>query len=778
MNRLLRTAALAALLAISSLVSPPYAHGQAAKPTRLIDQPAYDVLTLDKSNDSKVLKVYPVSLPGRKLPEKPKSTDKLKVKLLDDGVEYEVNWQHIEKLEFFEQLVLAEANQLTAAGKFDEAYDDFAFLLNLYPQLPGLNESRQSYLYLAAGAAFRQQKYDEALAVLEELLKHNPNYRAGETSPTLLQVLGNIADRIITAYVEQQDYRAARVLLARLSQQYKAENEPFAQRARQQLSDLAARRLEEAKTHLAAGRFVEAHDAAGSMKLIWPDLPGAAEIAAEIARRHPLIAVGVEHPALSFDTLSLQNISARRAGRLTERLLVEMTGLGPEGGKYVSPYGAVSRSDDGLALIFRLPAGPGNSTAAYDLAQRLLSRAQPGSPEYQPTWGRIVAAVRSSGTNEVQVDLRLPHVLPEALVQVPLGVSTAAGPSRMTPFTLLSRDERQTRLVANEQYLFKGAAQPAEIVERHFADPQRALIALRRGEIDLLDRVFPGDIAALASDASLVVAPYRAPTTHVLAIRSEHPFLANRNFRRALVYGCNREQLLLQGLLRDRPRPGFRTISAPFPAPFGDLPAYGYDSQIEPRAFDQRLALTLRIVADGEIKSASEKQMLPVPKLTPLVLGHPADETSRIACRGLAKQWKQIGVECSLVEFPPGVFDDPAAADATKKCDLVYLQLATWEPLVDAGRLLATGGVAPAASGVIQLTLREIEQARNWQQARERLLHLHRLVHEDVALIPLWQTLDHFAYRRSLAGITADRLRLYQDVEQWHSTAQLAGTQP
>lgn len=765
-------ALVAALLACISIA--PAAVAQ-EKGTRLIDQSPYDVLTLDKSNDSKVLRIYPVNLPGRKLPEKPKPTDKLKVKLVDDGMDYEVNWQHVAKLEFFEQLVLAEANQLTAAGKFDEAYDDFAFLLNFYPQTAGLPESRQSYLYLAAGAAFRQQKYDEALAVLEELLAQNPNYRAGENSPTLIAVLGNIADRILAGYIEKQDYRAARVLLARLSQQYKAANEPFVQKARQQLSDLAAARLEQAKTHLAAGRFIEAHDAASSMKLVWPDLPGAAEIAAEIARRHPLVNVGVEHPALALDSLSLHNVAARRAGRLSQRLLVELTGLGPEGGKYASPYGAVTRSDDGLALLFRLPAGPGHASAAYDLAQRLLSRAQPGGAEYQPTWSRIVAAVRTSGVNEVQVDLKLPHVLPEALVQVPIGVGDAA--KRMTPFTLLSRDPEQTRFVANDEYEFRGAGQPAEVIERHFADPQRALLALKRGEVDVLDRVFPGDIAAVASDAALAVAPYGAPTTHVLAVRSEHPFLANRNFRRALLYGCNRKQLLEQGLLRDRPRPGFREVSAPFPAPFGELAAYGYDDQIAPRAFDQRLALTLRIVAAGEIKAAHEKQMQPVPKLTPLTLGHPADETSRITCRGLVKQWKLIGVECKLVEFPPGVFDDPAT-DAAKKCDLVYLQLAAWEPLVDAARLLGQGGLVPAASPAIQLTLREIEQARNWQQARERLLHLHRLVHEDVALLPLFQTLDHFAYRRSLAGMSEGRMKLYQNVEQWRTSVQVAGVRP
>jgi peptide/nickel transport system substrate-binding protein len=178
-------------------------------------------------------------------------------------------------------------------------------------------------------------------------------------------------------------------------------------------------------------------------------------------------------------------------------------------------------------------------------------------------------------------------------------------------------------------------------------------------------------------------------------------------------------------------------------------------------------------LAQGELKAAFEKQKKKAPELTPLRLGHPADETSRIACRGLAKDWKRIGVECKLVEFKPGVFDD-----AEQRCDLVYLQLAAWEPVVDAERLLGAQGLAPAENRAIQLALRQIDSARNWQQVRQRLVVLHRLVHEDATILPLWQTMDHFAYRRTLAGITPRRLQLYQDVEQWRAAPNLARSQP
>ena len=769
-------AALACVLAADTL-TPVGALAQEAK--RFFEQEPYDIITLNAANENKVIRVFPLALPDRKIPEKPKPSDKLRIKLVEDGSEYEVAWNDIAKVELFEQMVLAEANRITAEGKFDEAYDFFVFLLSYYPNAPGVAEGRQTYLYLAAGSAFRQKKYDEALAVLEELLALNPNYRGGENSPTLLQILGNIADPLLTRYVEKEDFRSARTLLARLISRYSAGNEMFAQRWRQRFTEMATVHQDEAKAHLAAGRFVQAHDSAVKMIQVWPDLAGAKELFAEVSRQYPLVIVGVEHPALANDPRSLHNSAARRSGRLVERMLVEYSSPGPEGGKYESALATIVHSDDGLSLTFRLPANRAEGQpGAYDLASRLLSLAQPQNQDFQPAWARVMKSVSLDGPREVRVDLKLPHVVPEALLQLPATaqpVGAASGQSTSAPFHMLSREQSLTRFTANLSYPFRRPGQLAEVTERFYGDPQRALIALKQGEIDLVDRVFPGDLAALASDSNLVVAPYATPTAHVLAIRGANPFLDNRTFRRALVNSLNRDVILKQGLLRGRTVPGYRLVSGPFPAPVTslNLPSYGYDETIEPRPYDPRLALTLRLLAQAEIKGAFEKQKKPVPVLSTLLLGHPADEISRVSCKAIAAQWKTVGIDCRLVEFEPGVFDD-----TTGKCDLVYLQLAAWEPIVDAGRLLGAGGPASTKSAFIQLTLRQLETAQNWQQARDRLRQLHRLVHEDVALIPLYQTIDHYAYRRTLQGLAPERVTLYQDIERWQPAPQLAEATP
>jgi ABC-type transport system substrate-binding protein len=450
-----------------------------------------------------------------------------------------------------------------------------------------------------------------------------------------------------------------------------------------------------------------------------------------------------------------------------QRLLVERSALGPEGGNYECPIAKMLRSDDGLSLTFRLTAN--QSLDRYDLAQQLLARATESSPQYDAMWAQLASSIAVREPSDVEIGLRSVNVLPEARLMTPLSDSDVNADQ---PYQKLSSSSGAMRFTINDAYRFRRPSQTAEIVERVMTDPLRALAAIRRGEIDILDRVFPGDIAALKSDESLVVAPYAAPTTHTLVVRSQNPFLASASFRRALLYGANRELLLNEGLLRGASLSGFRVVSSPFPAPVAgmELPTYGYDEQLPPRTFDPRLGMALVLLAEGELKVAFEKQKKTAPKLTPLVLGHPADEMSRVACRGLVKDWKRIGVECKLQEFAPGVFDD-----ASGKCDLVYMQLAAWEPVVDARRLFGPDGLAPSDNEHIQLALRQLDAARNWQEVRQRLLVLHRLLHEDATVLPLWQTVDHFVYRRSMASLSPRRLTLYQDIEQWQVKAALAG---
>ena len=101
-----------------------------------------------------------------------------------------------------------------------------------------------------------------------------------------------------------------------------------------------------------------------------------------------------------------------------------------------------------------------------------------------------------------------------------------------------------------------------------------------------------------------------------------------------------------------------------------------------------------------------------------------------------------------------------------------------WEPVVDARRVLDADGLSGGASPYMSLALRQLEQASDWPQIGARLRRIHRIAYDDVAVIPLWQLTDHFAYHKSLQGVGGRPVGLYQNVEQWQPAFYYAPEEP
>lgn len=760
------------LLSLTTIARAPIVSAQDA-PQKLIEKRPYDMIKL-KENGGTIIYVEPIKFPDRQIPKKPKPSDKIKVRPTGEDGEYEVQWSDIEKVVLYEKLVLDELEAFTKAGKFDDAYDYLDFMLRNYPKAEGLDEVRQEYLFAAAGDAFRRQQLSEALGIAEELLRLNPEYSAGG-GRTLIAVVGSIVDKMVEKYVEAKDFRSARAILLRIAKQYRAEKEALFTKWSERLGGEALEHRDAARTALEEKRFVDAYDAWARMEDVWPLVEGAAELTSEMERQYPLIRVAVTQPPRDFVVRHLGDQAARRAGRLVDRTLLEFVGAGTEGGKYVSPWGSWEKSDDSMLLSLKLGADVADvSLTGYDFARRLSELADRDRPGYSTAWARLIGGIRVQNVQRVEMELLRPHVLPEAFLTLSMRSETRDlndwRDGGQGPFTLFAQENNQTRYVRNAQLAPTLRPKLAEIVERRYDDVKRSLLALKRGEVDALDQVFPGDIAELRGMTDVTVANYELAHTHLLVPCKPHPYFANRNFRRALVAGLNREQILGQAIYQGGAPTGAMVVSAPFLAPMreNDPRAYGYNSNIAPRAFDARLALALRLLTGSELQVEAKRKEAAAPALEPIVLGHPADEVSRIASRAIEAQWKIIGVPVKLVEFPPGVF-----YDESRKCHLIYVTTGMWEPLVDARRLLSQPDVEPLVSTHILNTLRQIDSAKNWREARERLLELHRLLHEELPVLPLWQTVDAFAYRQRLRGIVPGAVSFYQGVEGWNITSSL-----
>ena len=95
----------------------------------------------------------------------------------------------------------------------------------------------------------------------------------------------------------------------------------------------------------------------------------------------------------------------------------------------------------------------------------------------------------------------------------------------------------------------KTETQPREIVELRCGSAADAVNLLLQGEVDVLDQLFPADAVRLKKVKAIKVANYPLPTVHMLVPCSDHPYLAERTFRRALLYGINRQDILRGELL-------------------------------------------------------------------------------------------------------------------------------------------------------------------------------------------------------------------------------------
>jgi peptide/nickel transport system substrate-binding protein len=762
---------------------------------RLIDQLPFDRITLDDKNDNAVLEIQTLDkmeLSDRPAPDLSSKSGKLKVKLLDNlDAEYEVQWYSIAKLETFEQMILDETKGLVSSGKMEEAYDNFKYLFEwlirdaakgsdsagktkqayhtfeeISRKWPGLAEAFEDYLYEEAKLMQREGKYDAALAKLREM--HDRKSKRTEVE----NALGLTTDKLVEGYVGADKYLAARILIDKLADWY-PQHEIVKKRS-QQLQQEAASLLDEARQAMEDGRLREAASKARRMQLVWPRLEGAREVLEDLHARYPHVTVGVTMPAVSHQPGKLADWAARRGSRLVYRTLTEFIGPSIEGGKYICPMGQVEKEDLGRRLAFKLDAdlrwASGDATlTGYDLSRQLLAMADPNRAEYSVQWGELLAEVAVRNVLEVDVKLHRASVLPEALLQTivtPYVARTAENPPIMIngPYSIDSPEDQADgttlKYLPNIQYFANTPTRPKEITERHFTRGTKALLALRQRDIDVLDRVNPWDLAKFRDEKDLVLKRYAAPLVHCLIPNMNRPLTSRRGFRRALVFAINREAVL-DRLLDGEEVPGCQVVSGPFSCgvTLNDPLSYAYDESIAPRRYEPRLAVALAQVALQELAAETEQELTEIPQL---VLGHADHEIARIAVNAIQRQLKAVGIPVVLEALESGI-----PQKIPDSVDLLYAELAVWEPLIDARRLLGNDGPAGGSSPYMDLALRQLEEAPDWPRVGRKLRQIHRIAHVEVAIVPLWQLTDHLAHHRTLQGIDDMPVSLYQNVENW-----------
>gem|GEM_PF-331527 len=767
----------------------------------LYEQPPYDLIFLDAANDNAVLKVSPLPFPDRKAPSPLPKSGFLELELFDrPGERFRAAWPQIVRIQLFEEILVEKAQKLIEQGDFAAAWDYLEFLHAEYPKVEGLDALRQRFWFEEAVARIKAGQFDRAYGDLRNLWAENPEY------PGLKDAIGQAADGLVDQYWQRSEYVAARQIVDGLAEF--APDHPVVARRRQQFQAEAQSLLAETEAALQQGDFRKADQTARRMMAIWPDLPGAADCLRRVQTAYPRLRVGVTLAAGDWQPASLTDWAARRSGRLLTRCWAEWVGIGPEGGIYATPFHTMQAEELGRRLVFQLTAkgsAPAAPTVA-DLTAFLWSLGDSRAHPFSPLWADLVQelSVRTGGA--VIAQLRRPHVRPEVFLRYPVeclssmrgeseetgtgtAIRLAASPSAahdhapglqieggsgprnlpnlMGPYVLDSAagsgSSPMAVYVANRVHGDPPPGRPAEVAEVAFARGQDALAALRRGELDVVDRVNPWERSLVEGQADLELRKYAAPLVHMLIPNFSRPLPESRDFRRAILLGTDRERVLRM-LLDGRSEEGCRVISGPFPAGSrrADPLGYAYDEAIEPRTYQPASALTLLQVAAAQVRDAARKQGRPAPEGNLVILRLPPHEMARAACQEMARQWRLLGLEVRLSEALPNDGLQPS-----EDWDFLYAEVAMWEPCGDVFRLFSLPIFQGQFSPYVMLSLARVTEAADWPEMSARLRAVHRAVHDDLAILPLYQLVDYFVVRKGIEGMPPRPAVLYQEIEKW-----------
>lgn len=776
---LIATAMVTALMMSTSFAQAPSMmlnYAQTGSPPdpglELLQEEAHDLLFFTEKSGGGWAKVHLLDFPGRTPPSQDKRTGSFKIQVVGiEAQDFAVRWSDVERMDLWEVRLERETKERLAKGDFTGAYPFLSVLIRDYPNRPGLRDLRTEFLWrdAVARASRARDNPDElspTLAMLEELRRYAPEYNRSQ----VLRAIENVTDRLMQNLIDESELDLAQQMLARLEEDYKTENLATIEKWNNEFLGMAEEKRRQAIEARDRKDYRSARELARDSIYLKPDIPGGKELVREIDTIYPLVNVGVLQSATVLDPTRIDNWGARRSGRLIYRTLFEMEGAGPEGGEYDFIFGDVEMSADRMHFDLMLKPQelepPLDQIQGHFVADVLAARAQPSSPTYFAPWAAAVQTIGLEGPQQVTFNLRRPNVLPIALLQVMVDGSWFGGQPG-SPTGDYRRDVVEDDIV---RYVLTGEpetpAQPREIVEIRSASAADSVNLLLQGRVDVLDQLFPADAVRLSRSKAIKVVNYPLPTVHMLIPCSDHPFLAERTFRRALVYGTNREDILQGELLENLESEGCRVLSGPFPAglELNDPLGYAYDQTIVPRRYEPPLAKLLLAMNENQMKAMAERRKEEMPKMRPIRLAFPSDNLSRVACEAIRSQWQLLGLEIQLVEMPVGqTFPEPDEDIA----DIVYVSAAVWEPVLDARRILGPEGLAGSEDQLVGLGLRRLEEARNWREVRDRLLDLHAISHHELPVIPLWQMVDSYAYRKELIGVGSDIVSLYQNAGKW-----------
>ncbi len=675
----------------------------------------------------------------------------------------------IKKIEYFEDMLLEECDRLVTLHDYARAFECCLRIQTRNPGWNGLADRINKVLFAEGSRALLDGDGERGLRLLRELLGRKRDY------PGLLDRIAGAYGKRIERALQLGLYARGRRVLREVEEL--APEHSIVSQMRAVFIGKASRKVKEAEAASGAERL----DAVTSALRIWPTLEGAAELYTKAFVALPTLEVAVSDVADPLGPWVRTPADQRISRLLYWPILAVDDDNGRKGKRAGQLAAAIETSDLGRRMLIRLRPGVpwsdgSRPVSATDVARDLVDRTDPHSPRYEARWADLLDRVETPDDTKVQITLNHVPVKVGGWLLGPLGAAHASIDGRVATSgsdrplvtdgayrcAAATHDSVDLRLADDQSAAGGGAPQPggriARLRELRLAHGQSAVAALRRGEVSLIDHVPPDEVAALETSDEIKVGRYERPVVHVIALDGRNPALRNRALRRGLSYAVDRKALLEDYVLKHPLTDADTTADGPFPkGSYADAPG------VKPWVGNPILAKMLVAAARKELGNAPIK----------LKLEYPAIAEVAANIERIADSFRAAGVEIVTVEVLPSRLERELRDG--RRFDMAYRVLRCDEPVLDAGTMLCPGYDAPpeadaltsAGSSEILRLLLQLDWASDWSTARGLAIQIDREARDELPVIPLWQLVDHYAWRDRLKGPAGTVLDLYQGIVTW-----------
>lgn len=697
-------------------------------------------------------------------PKEEETPSEILIHLLQGEVrDFKVKRINIKRIDYFEDLLLAEADRYVLARDYARAFECMLRVQARNPNWQGLSSHINQLLFAEGSAALLDGDGERGLRLLGELHTRQPDFPG-------------LADKLAVSYGARIDrafelglYRRGRTILHDLARL--APSHEVVRTQRDRFAAKARGLVERAERQDGAERL----DSLTAALRVWPALEGAGPRYSEAFRAEPTLDVAVCDLPRSIGPWVRSPADERVTRLLFLPILASDEEEATQGQRPGQLAEGLETADLGRRLVLRVRSDVrwsdgSRPVSAIDVARTLSDRAEPTSPLYSARWADLLDRVDAPEENRVEIRLTRPFLKPGFWLLGPVGPAHAGFDGHVATLKqgrLLVGDgafrwEKSTADHADLRANNESASGPPPKIKRIREVPlpsaKAAVGALIRGEVTLVERVAPDRVAILSANPELKVGRYARPSLHAIALDGRNPALRNRALRRGISYAIDRKSLLEETLLRQPASGPNRASDGPFPhGNYADAP------DVKPLAYDPLLAKMLVAAAQKELGGQ------PIA----LTFAYPAIPEAQAAVPKMVETLRLIGLQVTAEERPQSTLEEEIRAG--KRFDLAYRAQRCTDPVMEAGPLICPGYDANASAGaigsvasprILQLLL-QLERAPEFPTAKGIALQIDRESRDELPLIPLWQLEDHYAWRTRLRGPAEVADHLYENIGTW-----------